>query len=89
MATIAHLFTLIRALTADRARLALQNAALRQQLIVLKRSANRAKINDSDRVLWVLMRRMLNRFRGLLIRWERIAENYLGMLQLASGIIAY
>jgi transposase len=30
-----------------------------------------------------------NRFRGLLVRWERIAENYLAMLQLASGIIAY
>ena len=30
-----------------------------------------------------------NRFRGLLIRWERLAENYLAMLQLVSGIIAY
>lgn len=30
-----------------------------------------------------------NRYRGLLVRWERIAENYLAMLQLASGIIAF
>ncbi len=30
-----------------------------------------------------------NRFRGLLIRWERIAGNYLAMLQLASAIIAF
>jgi putative transposase len=30
-----------------------------------------------------------NRFRGLLVRWERIAANYLAMLQLASGLIAY
>ena len=30
-----------------------------------------------------------NRFRGLLIRWERIAENYLAMLQLACGLIAF
>jgi len=30
-----------------------------------------------------------NRFRGLLVRWERIAENYRAMLQLASGIIAF
>ncbi len=30
-----------------------------------------------------------NRFRGLLIRWERRAENYLAMLQLVSGIIAF
>jgi len=30
-----------------------------------------------------------NRFRGLLIRWERIAANYLAMLQLACGLIAF
>lgn len=30
-----------------------------------------------------------NRFRDLLIRWERISANYLAMLQLASGLIAY
>ena len=30
-----------------------------------------------------------NRFRGLLVRWERIAANYLAMLQLACGLIAY
>lgn len=30
-----------------------------------------------------------NRFRGLLVRWERLAANYLAMLQLACGIIAY
>jgi transposase len=30
-----------------------------------------------------------NRFRGLLIRWERKSENYLAMVQLACGIIAF
>jgi putative transposase len=30
-----------------------------------------------------------NRFRGLLIRWERHAENYLAMIHLACGLIAY
>jgi len=30
-----------------------------------------------------------NRFRGLLVRWERSAANYSAMLQLASAIIAY
>ena len=30
-----------------------------------------------------------NRFRGLLVRWERIAANYHAMLQLASGLIAF
>ncbi len=30
-----------------------------------------------------------NRFRGLLIRWERNAANYLAMVQLACGLIAF
>ncbi len=30
-----------------------------------------------------------NRFRALLIRWERKAEHYLAMLHLACGLIAY
>jgi transposase len=30
-----------------------------------------------------------NRYRGLLVRWERKTENYLAMLQLACGIIAF
>jgi putative transposase len=30
-----------------------------------------------------------NRYRGLLVRWERLAANYLAMLQLACGIIAF
>lgn len=30
-----------------------------------------------------------NRYRGLLVRWERIADNYLAMLHLACGLIAY
>jgi transposase len=30
-----------------------------------------------------------NRYRGLLVRWERKAQNYLAMLQLACGIIAF
>ena len=30
-----------------------------------------------------------NRYRGLLVRWERKGENYLALLQLACGLIAY
>lgn len=30
-----------------------------------------------------------NRYRGILIRWERLAANYLAMLQLACGLIAF
>ena len=40
---------------------------------------------------WVVERtnRWHNRFRSILIRWERKADNYLALLQLASGIIAF
>jgi len=40
---------------------------------------------------WVVERTnsWCNRFRGLLIRWERISAHYLAMLQLACGLIAY
>jgi IS5 family transposase len=30
-----------------------------------------------------------NQFRALLIRWERIAANYLALVQLACGLIAF
>lgn len=38
---------------------------------------------------WVVERThsWLNRFRGLLIRWNKKADNYLAMLHLALGII--
>ncbi len=50
MPWLAHFLALINALVADRARLALENIALRQQIVVLKRSVKRAKIEDSDRI---------------------------------------
>ena len=68
MGWIIQLLGLINALLADRSRLALENVALRQQLAVLRRSVNRAKIDDSDRVFWILMRRLCTRrgtFDGL------------------------
>ena len=40
---------------------------------------------------WVVERThsWLNRFRRILIRWEKKPENYVGMLHLAMGIIAW
>jgi putative transposase len=40
---------------------------------------------------WVVERThsWLNRFRGILIRWNKKAQNYLGMLHLALGLITY
>jgi putative transposase len=40
---------------------------------------------------WVVERThsWLNRFRALLIRWNKKAENYLGLLHLALGVITF
>ena len=40
---------------------------------------------------WVVERSAswLNRFRKLLIRWEKKAKNYLGLVQLACSIMVY
>ncbi len=57
MTSFLHLFVLIRALVLHRDKLALENLALRQQLAVLKRSAKRPRIDDSDRIFWILLLR--------------------------------
>lgn len=56
-----------------------------QEAQALKRHA-RAKARR-----WVAERThsWLNRFRGILIRWCKKADNYLAMLQLAMGLIAW
>jgi transposase len=40
---------------------------------------------------WVVERThsWMNRFRRVLVRWEKMTENYLGMLHLVLGIITY
>ncbi len=67
MLWITHLLGLINGLLADRSRLALENVALRQQIVVLKRSVKRARIEDSDRVFWILMRKLLDSWRDTLL----------------------
>ena len=84
MATIAHVLALIRALASGRAWLAMENSALRQQIIVLRRTVNRPRINDGDRMFWILMRRLLNNCKNVLfivkpetvIHWRRQGFRY-------------
>ena len=84
MRLVLHLLTLLRALVADRNRLALENLALRQQLHVLKRSVKRAKVDDSDRVFWVLIQRLCRQWKDHLVivkpetvlRWHRQGFRY-------------
>ena len=63
MSGLRQLLLLVRLLIEDRQRLALENVALRHQLAVLKRSVKRAKIHDSDRMFWILMKKMLADWR--------------------------
>ncbi|MHC4340399.1 MAG: integrase core domain-containing protein [Planctomycetota bacterium] len=78
------LLTLLRALAADRARLAIENVALRQQLNVLQRNAKRPRIDDRDRLFWVLMHRLFDEWKEHLvlvkpqtvIRWHRNGFRY-------------
>ena len=51
------LIVLIQLLVADRHGLMVENLALRHQLAVLKRTVKRPRIQDSDRMLWILLRR--------------------------------
>jgi hypothetical protein len=58
MPTLTALLGLLRAALADRQRLLLENAALRHQVAVLKRSVSRPRIDDSDRLFWIALRRL-------------------------------
>lgn len=84
MPWLPHFLALISSLVTDRSRLALENVALRQQIVVLKRSVKRARIEDSDRIFWILMRRLLDTWRDTLmivepetvIAWHRKGWRY-------------
>jgi transposase InsO family protein len=62
-----------------RADLVLENLALRQQLGVLRRAVKRPKVTDSDRLLWLMLRRLHAGWSGLLaivspdtvLRWHK------------------
>ncbi len=79
MPWITLLLQLVNALVTERFRLMLENLALRQQVAVLKRSVKRARIDDSDRVFWILMRRWFGNWRDALlivkpdtvVKWHR------------------
>ena len=84
MPGLRNLLRLVRLLIEDRQRLVLENVALRHQLAVLKRSVARPKIQDSDRMFWILMKRMLGEWRDALhfvtpdtvVRWHRKGFRY-------------
>jgi hypothetical protein len=82
------LATLIRILdlaAEDRAQLLLENAALRHQLAVLKRSVSRPKIEYSDRMVWIMLRRMLKEWKEALI-FVKPATAFAGIAGASSTI---
>jgi hypothetical protein len=84
MPSLATLLLLLRAIVLDRQRLLLENLALRQQVLVLKRRNPRPYLTDADRIFWIGMRRALREWKNCLlvvkpetvIRWHRKGWRY-------------
>jgi hypothetical protein len=61
------LLGLFRRSLCSRRDLLLENLALRQQLLVLKRRHTRSRLNRIDRLFWVVTRRPWSRWKGALV----------------------
>ena len=61
------IFGLLRLIFRDKHDIVLENLALRQQLVVQKRSIKRPKIKNADRIFWVWLSRFWNNWRSSLI----------------------
>jgi putative transposase len=77
--TLLHLLRLFPFLCGGYRQLALENLALRQQLVVYKRTASRPKLRRSDRLFWAWLSRVWTGWRDALVivapdtvlRWRR------------------
>ena len=57
----------LRALLRDRAELAAENLALRQQLAVLERTMKRPRLRNRDRIFWAWLSRFWSNWRSILV----------------------
>ena len=79
MSVFSIIASLVGAFLSDRAELAAEIAALRQQLAILQHSAKRPKLRKGDRIFWVLLSKAWANWRSALlivkpetvIRWHR------------------
>ncbi len=79
MSVVHIIVVLIRGIVADRAELAAENLALRQQLAVLERQSKRPRLRKRDRIFWTWLARLWSSWRSVLIivqpetvvRWHR------------------
>jgi putative transposase len=77
--TLLHLLRLFLFLCGGHRQLALENLALRQQLAVYKRTANRPKLRRRERLFWICLSRVWTGWRAALVivapdtvlRWQR------------------
>jgi len=84
MEILRHLITLLVATASDRNRLAIENAVLRQQILALQRGVKRVRLEVTDRMFWIFLRRFVRGWRDLLfivqpetvIRWHRRGFRY-------------
>ena len=67
MRRILKLFLTVLSRLKEYSDLALENLALRQQLVVLKRSSKRPRLNIGDRLFWVLLCRLCSGWQEALI----------------------
>jgi hypothetical protein len=67
MAPAIALWTFLRALFDGSASVALENVALRHQLIILQRSVRRPKLSRWDRILWVWLARLWTGWQSSLL----------------------
>lgn len=61
------MLTLVRTLFADKANLALENLALRQQVVVLQRKTPRPRLDDFDRAFWAVLKEQFASWADALI----------------------
>jgi putative transposase len=67
MVLVMGLGTFLRAVFSGSAAIALENMALRQQLLVLQRSAGRPRLAQGDRIFWVWLSRLGASWRSSLV----------------------
>ena len=67
MRAICIIINVVRSLVRDRAELAVENLALRQQLAVLERQTKRPRLKHRDRVFWTLLSKCWSNWRSALL----------------------
>ncbi len=81
MAALRTAVVVLRALLGSRSSLVLDNLALRQQLVVRKRSVKRPRLRTKDRIFWEWLSRMWSGWKSSIIiivkpetviRWHRL-----------------